>query len=367
VPFKIYWYGLSSDPLLETDAAGNNPTEYIFFSGKRIARRDPNGTVFYYFGDHLGSSRSILQAGQTIPCYDADYLPFGGERVITDTCPQAYKFTGKERDSESGLDFFGARYYSSAQGRYLSADWSATPVPVPYADFSSPQSLNLYSYVGNNPLNLTDRDGHCCSFSASSIADFVDDKINTAVNFYRDRAVASGSPTVAAVATFTAGATGDVGKGFTNLLRTGESVGSLPEKASAGQVATALAEEGGRVGGTILVVVAVAGPRTAATSEQGAQVAGEIGRNRVTLDNGSVVDVAGKAHFEKSTGQSVPTPHIKDATVHTGPTGKTSVTYGPTRPATVGDVNAAARAAGAKPPVTIPKPLPVPKREKENQ
>jgi hypothetical protein len=86
---KLYWYGLSADAMVETDAAGNNPTEYIFFNGKRIARRDPNGTVFYYFRDHLGSSRSIVQAGQTSPCYDADYYPFGGERVITDTCPQA--------------------------------------------------------------------------------------------------------------------------------------------------------------------------------------------------------------------------------------------------------------------------------------
>jgi hypothetical protein len=46
VPFKIYWCGLSSDPLLETDAAGNNPSEYIFFGGKRIARRDSSGNIF---------------------------------------------------------------------------------------------------------------------------------------------------------------------------------------------------------------------------------------------------------------------------------------------------------------------------------
>jgi hypothetical protein len=155
--------------------------------------------------------------------------------------------------------------------------------------------------------------------------------------------------------------------GFTNLLRTGESVGSLPSGASGAQIATAVAEEGGRVGGTMLIVVGAAGPKTPATAESGAQVAGEIGKNRVTLGNGSQVDLAGKAHFEKTTQQSVPTPHIKDATVHTGPTGKSSVTYGPTRPATVGKVNAAARAAGANPPVRMPPPLPVPKPKRENQ
>lgn len=170
---KLYWYGMSADALVETDASGNNPTEYIFFGGKRIARRDSSGTVFYYFGDHLGTSRSIVQAGQSSPCYDADYYPFGGERVVTDTCPQAYKFTGKERDSESNLDFFIARYYSSNFGRFLSPDEftggpvdafsSSDPLPtssLPYALITNPQSLNKYTYTWNNPLRYTDPDGH---------------------------------------------------------------------------------------------------------------------------------------------------------------------------------------------------------------
>jgi len=72
-----------------------------------------------------------------------------------------YLFTGKERDSESGNDYFGARYYSSAMGRFMSPDWSAKAEPVPYAKLDNPQSLNLYAYVGNNPLNVTDPDGHC--------------------------------------------------------------------------------------------------------------------------------------------------------------------------------------------------------------
>ena len=74
------------------------------------------------------------------------------------------QFTGKERDRETGLDYFGARYYSGAQGRFTTPDWSTTSQPVPYADLRNPQSLNLYAYVGNNPLTHRDPDGHWCAF-----------------------------------------------------------------------------------------------------------------------------------------------------------------------------------------------------------
>ncbi len=75
-------------------------------------------------------------------------------------CALASLFTGKERDTESGLDYFGARYYASGMWRMMSPDWSAKASPVPYADLANPQSLNLYSYVTNNPLNRTDPTGH---------------------------------------------------------------------------------------------------------------------------------------------------------------------------------------------------------------
>jgi len=68
--------------------------------------------------------------------------------------------TGKERDSESGNDYFEARYYSSSMGRFMSPDWSAKEDPVPYAKLDDPQTLNLYSYVQNNPLIRVDADGH---------------------------------------------------------------------------------------------------------------------------------------------------------------------------------------------------------------
>jgi len=70
------------------------------------------------------------------------------------------RYTGKVRDTESGSDYFGARYYASNMGRFMSPDWSGDPSPVPWADMENPQSLNLYSYVGNNPLSRTDPNGH---------------------------------------------------------------------------------------------------------------------------------------------------------------------------------------------------------------
>jgi RHS repeat-associated protein len=87
-------------------------------------------------------------------------LPWGGELQFVNNDSNDYKFTGKERDIETGLDYFGARYYSNGLGRWVSADWSATPAPVPYANFGDPQSLNLYGFVGGNPASKADPDGH---------------------------------------------------------------------------------------------------------------------------------------------------------------------------------------------------------------
>lgn len=75
--------------------------------------------------------------------------------------PPPHRASGKERDAESGNDYFGARYYSSAMGRFLSPDWSAKEEPVPYSKLDNPQTLNLYDYMRSNPLAGVDADGHC--------------------------------------------------------------------------------------------------------------------------------------------------------------------------------------------------------------
>ena len=160
----LYWHGAGNDSLVESNLAGTLTNEYVFFNGRRIARRDnTNNPPTFYFSDHLGSTSGTLGSGGTIK-NESDYYPFGGEVVISNTLPQNYKFTGKERDSESGLDEFGARYYSSPLGRFMTPDWAATATAVPYANFGNPQSLNLYSYVKNNPTTFGDPDGHCCDW-----------------------------------------------------------------------------------------------------------------------------------------------------------------------------------------------------------
>lgn len=85
-------------------------------------------------------------------------LPFACLHSVTFSDPSIS--TGKERDSESGNDYFLARYCSSTMGRFMSPDWSAKEVPVPYAKMDDPQTLNLYSYVQNNPLTKVDKDRH---------------------------------------------------------------------------------------------------------------------------------------------------------------------------------------------------------------
>jgi RHS repeat-associated protein len=199
---KLYWYGMSSlDALAETDGAGNNPTEYIFFGDKRIARREASGAVFYSFADHLGSSRVVTNtvgvgcvcdgdgrweasgavfyyfadhlgssrvvtnaAGQILD--ESDYYPFGGERAVAAGSGNTYKFTGKERDPETGLDHFVARYHSSSLGRFMNPD------PLGGRIFD-PQTLNKFSYVRNNPLNLIDPSGmYICEGTEKQCKDF---------------------------------------------------------------------------------------------------------------------------------------------------------------------------------------------------
>jgi YD repeat-containing protein len=76
---KLYWYSPAGEVLDESDASGNITDEYVYFAGNRVAHRDQSGNIFYYFEDHLGTSRVVTTATGTT-CYDADFYPFGGER-----------------------------------------------------------------------------------------------------------------------------------------------------------------------------------------------------------------------------------------------------------------------------------------------
>ena len=107
----------------------------------------------YYHLDAVGSVRAVTnQGGTLIRRHDDD--PFGQELATTPTGQDTPRFTGKERDAETSLDYFGARYYASRVGRFTTVD----PGHVG-GDVGDPQSWNAYAYAGNNPLRFIDPDG----------------------------------------------------------------------------------------------------------------------------------------------------------------------------------------------------------------
>ncbi|OAI56907.1 hypothetical protein AYO50_00295, partial [Acidobacteria bacterium SCGC AG-212-P17] len=152
---KRYW-GTGGNPLAESDGSGNLTAEYVYFNGKRIARIDlPANTVHYYLSDHLGSTSIVASAAGTVE-EESDYYPFGTEITVTAPGVNELKFTGKRRDTESQLDFFGARYYSDLFGRFINAD----PIFFAADRAFEPQRLNLYAYANANPLRFVDPTGN---------------------------------------------------------------------------------------------------------------------------------------------------------------------------------------------------------------
>jgi RHS repeat-associated protein len=150
----------------------------VWAGGKLLGTYD-NAGLHFYFDDPLGTRRAQTDSAGVLE-ETCSSQPFGdalncvnpsqSTYFISLVSPTEHHFTGKERDSESGNDYFGARYYASSMGRWLSPDWSAKEEPVPYAKLDNPQSLNLYSYVWNNPLARSDPDGHAtkCTGSGTS-------------------------------------------------------------------------------------------------------------------------------------------------------------------------------------------------------
>ena len=108
----------------------------------------------FQFGDWLGTRRVLTDYTGNIE-ETCDSLPYGNGETCAPT-PTEHLFTGKERDAETNNDYFGARYFSSDMGRFISPDDGSDQDP------ENPQSWNLYAYVGNNPLINVDPDGHGC-------------------------------------------------------------------------------------------------------------------------------------------------------------------------------------------------------------
>jgi RHS repeat-associated protein len=141
--------------------------------GKPLVAKAESGYIGLSCSESVG--RPVLASlGPGVTIRRGAHRYDGLRRCASEVCISQFRFTGKERDSESGNDYFGARYYASTIGRFLSPDWSDEHDPVPYADFEDPQSFNLYSYVENNPLGSVDANGHThqdCKTSTTSTTD----------------------------------------------------------------------------------------------------------------------------------------------------------------------------------------------------
>jgi RHS repeat-associated protein len=156
-----YYHDLAGHEVAVMDQNGNWIRGEVYAGGKHLATYvgGTSGTTYFDHGDQVGTGRARTTAtgGGAETCQS---LPFGDGQSCSGSDISPLHFMDKERDPESNLDDFGARFYSSTYGRWMSPDWSESPEPVPYADLTNPQSLNLYALVRGNPETFADLDGH---------------------------------------------------------------------------------------------------------------------------------------------------------------------------------------------------------------
>ena len=133
----------------------------VYAAGRHLATYT-NSPTYSIHADWLGTERARTGVtGSVIETCQS--LPYGDGQSCTGSDISPKHFTGKMRDTETGLDYFGARYHASALGRFMTPDQAADdtiPVALPWADLRSPQSLNLYTFALNNPVSNVDPDGH---------------------------------------------------------------------------------------------------------------------------------------------------------------------------------------------------------------
>jgi RHS repeat-associated protein len=140
--------------LLATYTNQTNGNDTVFaltdWQGTKRAENGTSGCITGWSSMPYGNSGT--NPGATTLSID------GGVGCAVDATEHHY--TSKIHDSETGNDDFGARYFANTAARWLSPDWAAAAEAVPYASYGSPQTLNLYAFVGNNPLSAVDPDGH---------------------------------------------------------------------------------------------------------------------------------------------------------------------------------------------------------------
>jgi len=125
---------------------------YVMAHGQKIVSIDSNGVVNYTHQNHLNST-SVITDSSGASIKSIVYYPYGATLSDTGSANPRYEYTGKEKDNSTGLYFYGARYYDSTLGRFISADTLIT-------DPLDPEALNRYSYARNNPILYMDPSGH---------------------------------------------------------------------------------------------------------------------------------------------------------------------------------------------------------------
>jgi len=153
-----YLYDSEAHEIAEVSSGGSWNRGEVYASGRHLATYAFSSTYFIH-ADHLGTERARSNVSGTL-AESCTSLAFGDWLSCSGTDASPMHFTGKEHDTESGLENFGARYYAGKFGRFVTVDGAADPVPLPFARADNPQSLNLYAYVENNPISSVDPDGH---------------------------------------------------------------------------------------------------------------------------------------------------------------------------------------------------------------
>src|SRR3990172_9281738 len=118
--------------------------------------------VYFYYTDPAGTPLAMSDSSGAV-VWRADYMPFGEETVSTSAASNNKMFVGKEKDSETGLHYFGARYMDSPAGRFVSPDPIGPVDPatsqINKSVIANPQRINIYAYGLNNPYKYEDSDG----------------------------------------------------------------------------------------------------------------------------------------------------------------------------------------------------------------
>ncbi|TAN22152.1 MAG: RHS repeat-associated core domain-containing protein [Acidobacteria bacterium] len=155
---KEFVYGAGGQELTVVNASQGLVAGETYLGSRYLGTQTASAFV-WAASDELGTVRVRTNASGA-PIETDTSWPFGAYLNNVGSVSNLH-FTGKYRDGSSGLDYFGARYYDSGLGRFLTPDWSAAPEATPYVSLANPQSLNPYAYVLNNPTTATDPDGHC--------------------------------------------------------------------------------------------------------------------------------------------------------------------------------------------------------------